>query len=413
MQKLRAFKFKLKTNPRQCTKLSQLAGCKRFVYNKALNLQNERLSRGEALLSYPDLCKELTQWRHSEETRFLADAPVHPLQQALKDLDRAFTNFFAGRAKFPRFKKKGRSDSFRYPDPKQFKIDSGNSRIFLPKLGWRRYIKSREIEGRAKQVTVTKSGDGWFISVQTEQEVSNPETQSNSAAGIDLGVKMFATLSDGTQYAPEFSYTKYEERIAREQRNLARKKKYSRNWFQQAEKIRKLYRRICNKRSDFQHKTSTTISKNHAVVIVEDLNVKGMSTSAAGTIENPGTNVKAKSGLNRSILRQGWSTFVDQLKYKIESAGGILLAVPAQNTSIKCFKCGFISKENRTSQASFVCMQCNHCENADLNAARNIHAAGLAVLASGETISFSAKLEPTVSAIIRKSFVQPESPCFR
>jgi len=392
--------------------MAQIAGCKRVVHNKALFLQNERLRKGDKLLSYEDSCKLLTQWRHSEVTHFLADAPTHPLQQALKDLDRAFKNFLAGRAKYPRFKKKGRSDSFRYPDPKQFKIDSANSRIFLPKIGWRRFRKSREIEGRAKQVTVSKSGDDWFVSIQTEQEVDIPEPQSNSAVGMDLGVKTFATLSDGTRYSPEISFSKFEKRIAREQRNLARKKKFSRKWTQQVTKIQNLYRRVFNKRLDFQHKTSTFICKNHAFVIVEDLNVKSMSASASGTVENPGKNVKAKSGLNRSILRQGWSSFVTQLKYKVESAGGFFMAVPAHNTSNKCSKCGFISKDNRTSQAKFVCIQCNHSENADLNAARNIHAAGLAVLASGESYIFSAKLEPTVSTITRKSFVQPESPCF-
>ena len=412
MRKLRAFKYKLNINSRQRMKMSQVAGCKRFVYNKALSLQKERLQAGAKLLSYEDMCKLLTQWRHSDETRFLADAPTHPLQQALKDLDRAFKNFYAGRAMFPCFKKKGRGDSFRYPDPKQFKTDETNKRIFLPKLGWLRYRKSREIEGRAKQVTIVKSIDDWFVSIQTEQEIVVPSHHSDSAAGIDLGVKTFATLSDGTRYVSEIAYTKYEKQIARAQRNLARKKRFSHKWYQQVKRIQKLYRRVFNRRIDFHHKASTTICKNHALVIVEDLNVKGMSASASGTVKNPGNNVSAKSGLNRSILRQGWSTFVTQLQYKVESAGGLFLRVPAKNTSTKCSKCGFTSKESRPSQSRFACVQCKHFENADLNAAKNIHAAGLAVLASGEATTFSMKLEPTVSTIIRKSFVQPESPCF-
>ncbi len=413
MKKLRAFLFQLKINSRQSTEMLKVVGCKRLVYNKALSLQVERRRLGLKLLSYADLCKLLTLWRHADETKFLAEAPIHPLQQALKDLERAFTNFFAGRAKFPRFKKKGVGDSFRYPDPKQFKIDGANGRIFLPKLGWHRYRKSRKVDGRAKQVTVSKSRGHWFVSIQTEQDVDTPQPESNSTIGIDLGVKVFATLSDGTTYAPNKAYSKYEKKIAREQRNLSRKIKFSGKWFQQVKKIQNLYHHVFNKRLDFHHKTSTTICKNHALVIVEDLNVKGMSASAKGTVEHPGKNVKAKSGLNRSILNQGWSAFVVQLKYKVEGAGGMFLAIPPRNTSNRCSHCGYIAKENRRTQSKFACLQCDHSENADLNAARNIHAAGLAVLASGEGAgALSLKLEPTVSMNTRKSFVQSESPCF-
>ncbi len=130
--------------------MRRFAGACRFVYNKALALQKERFARGEKKLGYAGLCKLLTEWRNRAETAWLAASPVHPLQQALKDLERAYANFFAKRADFPRFKKKGRSDSFRYPDPKQIKLDQVNSRIFLPKLGWLRYRKSREVPGAVK-----------------------------------------------------------------------------------------------------------------------------------------------------------------------------------------------------------------------------------------------------------------------
>ena len=116
----------------------RFAGSCRFVFNKALALQKDRYEHGEKKLGYAGLCKLLTEWRNSTETTWLADVPVHPLQQKLKDLERAYSNFFAKRADFPRFKKKGRSDHFRYPDPKQFKLDQPNSRVFLPKLGWLR-----------------------------------------------------------------------------------------------------------------------------------------------------------------------------------------------------------------------------------------------------------------------------------
>ncbi len=297
MKKLRAFKFQLRTNSIQQSKMARFSGCGRFVYNKALAEQIERKDRNERVIEidYASLCRSLTQWRHAEETAFLAEAPTHPLQQSLKDLGRAFTNFFAGRAKFPRFKKKGMDNSFRYPDPKQIKFDEINSRIFLPKLGWVRYRKSREISGTIKQVTVSQAGDAWFVSIQTEQEIAAQVPFTGSAVGIDLGVAIFATLSDGTTYASEFDYRNYLRRIAREQRRLASKQKFGKNWRKQVTKIQQLYKRVRNSRLDFQHKTSTSICKKHATVIVEDLNVKGMSSSAAGTLENPGKNVKAKS----------------------------------------------------------------------------------------------------------------------
>ena len=137
--------------------MCRFAGSCRFAYNKALALQKERYEQGEKKLGYAGLCKMLTEWRNSAETARLADAPVHPLQQTLKDLERAFSNIFVKRADFPRFKKKGLSDSFRYPEPKQIKLDQGNSRIFLPKLGWIRYRNSRQVTGIVENVTDNQS----------------------------------------------------------------------------------------------------------------------------------------------------------------------------------------------------------------------------------------------------------------
>src|SRR5690554_5584158 len=170
MQLLQAYKYELMPDGQQERQMRRFAGSCRFVYNKALALQKERYEQGEKKLGYAGLCKLLTEWRNSAETAWLADAPVHPLQQTLKDLERAYTNFFAKRADFPRFKKKGQSDSFRYPDPKQIKLDHGNNRLFLPKLGWLRYRNSREVEQPIPQ---------------------------GGAVGIDMGITRFVTLSDG------------------------------------------------------------------------------------------------------------------------------------------------------------------------------------------------------------------------
>src|SRR5574343_1606853 len=163
MQRLQAFKYELMPSGEQQRDMRRFAGSCRFVFNKALALQKERYERGEKKLGYAGLCKLLTEWRNSTETPWLADAPVHPLQQTLKDLERAYTNFFAKRADFPRFKKKGRHDSFRYPDPKQIKLDQTNSRLFLPKLGWLRYLNGRDVLGELRNVPVSLSGGKWFV----------------------------------------------------------------------------------------------------------------------------------------------------------------------------------------------------------------------------------------------------------
>jgi len=157
MKRRQAFKFALMPTGEQQRTLRRFAGSCRLVFNQALALQKERYAHGEKTLGYAGLCKMLTSWRNNPDTAWLAEAPVHPLQQALKDLARAYSNFFAERAGFPRFKKKGQHDSFRYPDPKQFKLDQGNSRVFLPKLGWLRYRNSRDVLGTVKNVTVRQS----------------------------------------------------------------------------------------------------------------------------------------------------------------------------------------------------------------------------------------------------------------
>ena len=138
MKRLQGYKYELRPNGEQQRLMRRFAGSCRFAYNKALALQKERCDSGKKKLSYTKLCKRLTEWR--KEMSWLADAPVHPLQQSLKDLKQAYQNSSAKRAAFPRFKKKGQHDSFRYPDPKQIKLDQRNSRIFLPKLGW---VRSR------------------------------------------------------------------------------------------------------------------------------------------------------------------------------------------------------------------------------------------------------------------------------
>jgi putative transposase len=375
MQLLQAFKYELMPTGEQQRQMRRFAGSCRFVFNRALALQKERYEQGEKKLGYAGLCKLLTEWRNGPETPWLADAPVHPLQQTLKDLERAYANFFAKRADFPRFKKKGQSDSFRYPDPKQIKLDQGNSRIFLPKLGWLRYRNSRKVLGEVKNVTVSASGGKWFVSIQTEREVEQP-IPNGGAVGIDMGIARFATLSDGTFYAPLNSFKRHEDRLRKAQQAMSRKTKFSNNWKKAKARVQKIHARIGNVRRDYLHKATTTISQNHAMVCIEDLQVRNMSKSAAGTTEQPGKHVRAKSGLNKAILDQGWFEFRRQLDYKLAWAGGHLIVVPPQNTSRTCPACGHVSADNRQTQARFLCVECGFEENADLVGAINILRAG-------------------------------------
>ncbi len=380
----KAFKYRLKTNQQIESKMAQFAGCCRFVWNKALALQKERLEAGEYCLPYPEMAAELLKWKTDPESSFLKEAPSQTLQQTLKDLDKALKEAFDKKSpkRFPRFKKKGLHDSFRFPQG--FRVD-GN-RLSLPKIAWVRFFKSRDIEGLPKNITVSRQGEHWFASVQVETEIGQPVHPSRSAIGIDMGVKRFATLSDGSYIEPLSSFRKLEARLAREQRKLSRKAKGSNNRRKQKAKVGQIHIKISNVRNDFIHKASTTISKSHAVVVLEDLRIRNMSRSAKGDLDEPGRNVRAKSGLNKSILDQGWHEFRRQLEYKQNWSGGMVIAVPPQNTSRTCPVCGLVSRENRKTQSRFACVQCGFVENADFVAAMNILAVGHTVAACGEAV---------------------------
>lgn len=401
MKRLQAFKFELMPNGEQEQDMRRFAGARRFVYNRALDIQKANHESGGKYIGYVDMANRLPEWKKEKE--WLKEPPSQILQQALKDADRAYKNFFEKRAGFPCRKKKGRGDSFRFPQG--FEIDQANSRIKLPKLGWVRYRNSRGILGTAKNITVNQSGGKWFVSIQTEREVEQPVPTATSAIGIDVGVVRFATMSDGTHINPLDSFKKHERRLKKYQRRMCRKVKFSKNWHKAKRKVQKIHTRIANARKDFLHKATTEISKNHAMVAIEDLQVSNMSKSNKGTIEAPGKNVAQKSGLNKAILDQGWFEFRRQLEYKLNWNSGILIPVPAHYTSQTCPACGHVAKENRQTQARFVCVDCGHEENADVVGAMNVLARGYRVAACGEDVrrakvarpkrAASAKQEPT------------------
>ena len=358
-------------------KLTRFCGSSRFLWNKCLALNLERLEKGQSILWYQELAFWLTLWKQSDEYGFLKECPSQVFQQKIRDLERAFKDCFDKTQplkRLPVFKKKGRGDGIRFPQG--FKIVG--RRIFLPKLGWIGFYKSRQISGKIKNITISKRGERWYASIQVEQMIEIPRHPSDSEIGIDAGIICFAAFSDGTTIEGVNIFRRHQDRLAKEQRKLSRKQKGSQNWKKQKKKISGLHHTITNARKDFLHKLSTKISKSQARVYVESLQIRNMSASARGTLEDPGRNVKAKSGLNKSILDQGWYEFHRLLQYKLDWQGGSLVEVDYRNTSQRCSCCGHTEKRNRKSQEIFKCLNCGHEENADVNAAINILTAGQA-----------------------------------
>lgn len=392
----KAYKFKLKPSAEQEKQMHDIAGHCRFLWNKVLRINLERLKNRQPLMWYNEADFWCKLWKNSEEYGFLKDAPAHCLQHKLKDLNKAFRDGFDKKQilkRLPRTKKKWLNDSFRFPEAKHIKLD--NRRIKLPKLGWMGFHKSRSIDGVIKNATISRSAGSWYISIQVEIEQDIPKHHNTNILGVDLGVSKFLATSEGYCEGSINPYRLIESKLQKHQRILSKKKRYSSNWKKQQRRLQKCHAKIASIRKDFQHKLSTILSKNHATIVVEDLKIKNVSASAKGTLENPGKGVAAKSGLNKSILDQGWGEFIRQLKYKLNWLGGKVLEVPAHYTSQKCCICNHVAQDNRKTQSKFLCINCGHKENADINAAKNILAAGLAVLACGEeALATSVKQEP-------------------
>jgi putative transposase len=381
------YRFRLNPIPAEEARLRQFLGCSRFVWN-AIVAENESChEQGDPHpLNHGAFCARLKALKARHQ--FLREVHSQPLQQTLRDLAGAYQKAFDSKlaAAMPTFKKRASAQGIRFPQG--FKVERNG--VYLPKIGWVAFRVSnrtakRTIEGEVKNVTVRLEAGQWYVSFQTQREGADPVRQNAGASiGIDVGVVRFAALSDGTFFAGANAFKQHELRLALLQRRLACKVRFSANWRKAKARITSLHSRIANIRQDQLHKASTTISKNHAIVILEDLRIVNMTASAKGTIETPGANVAQKRGLNRRILDQGWSEFRRQLGYKLAWSGGILLLVDPRNTSRKCSACGHLSADNRRTQSTFVCTACGYASNADSNAAKNILGrAGCARIACG------------------------------
>ena len=380
----KAFKFRLNTTPKIEHRFTQFADASRFIWNKALGINLHRLNNGYPIMWLSEMQFWLGIWKSADALAFLKEVHSQSIQAPLRHLDRAFKDCFdktQTNKRCPTFKKKDIStDSFSYPQG--FKIDQELNKIFMPKIGWVKYRNSRKIVGVPKNVTVIRKGVYWYVSIQVEYDAMSLPHKSPSDVGIDMGITRFATLSDGTVYNPLNSFKGKAEKLAKFQRKLNNKKKFSSNWKKVKAKITKCHEDIANARKDYLHKVSTEVCENQAMIFVEDLKIKNMSKSAKGTLDKPGKKVAQKSGLNKAILDQGWSMFFQMLEYKQDWNGGMVLKVPPHHTSQQCPACHHTSTQNRLTQAEFVCTECGFTANADDVGSINVRTRGHMALAS-------------------------------
>ena len=369
--------YRLYPTPEQSAQMAQIAGACRFVYNLALEQRRDWYRPGRSF-NFASQCREVTALR--AEVDWLRACPVHTLQQALKDLDRAYQNWWAGRAEAPSPRKKGLNDSFRFPDPVSIKVErtgKSSGRIKLPKLGWVSLRGWHTIPGDICNATVSRRAGQWHVAVQWQREAPEPAPSPLPAVGIDCGVAVFAALSDGTNVAAVNHGKKALRALRKAQRSASRKKRGSSNRRKAVRRIARIQMRVANARKNFLHEQTTTIANNHGTVVVEALKVRNMSASAKGTTAEPGKRVRQKAGLNRAILDQGWGMFGVLLAYKLAERGGTMIEVPAHYTSQTCGECGVVDARSRRDQARFVCTGCGHDANADTNAAVVILRRGL------------------------------------
>jgi len=361
---LKAYKYKIKPNTEQQELLSKFFGCVRFIYNWGLKHKTSAYKENGTKVGYTKLARELTSLKKAEDYQWLNECTTEALQQSLRSLDNAFTAFFRKKVKYPRFKSKKRTrDSVKFIN--SVHIDFENWTVKLPKLGKVKLCVNRTFDQSiCKQGTCTVSRDhcGTYWCVITVDDLQPKPTKAklvkDNAVGIDLGIKDYAILSDGTKFTNPKHLEKEQRNLAHLQKVFARKDKDSINHERMRIKVAKCYRSITNQRSDFLHKLSTHLVRNYDVICLEDLNVKGMEQN---------------HHLARAIQGAAWSEFVRQLEYKSEWYGKNVLFIGRFEPSSKlCHKCGYINQELKLSDREWTCPVCGEKLDRDVNAAINI-----------------------------------------
>ncbi|WP_441249022.1 RNA-guided endonuclease InsQ/TnpB family protein [Kitasatospora sp. McL0602] len=367
----------------------------RSVWNTGLE-QRREYRRRSAWMNYVPQAAELADAKR--EFPWLADAPSHVLQQTLRDLDRACRDHGTFGV---RWRSKARwSPSFRFPAGNLITVERIGrkwGRAKLPKLGWVRFRWSRPLGGVVRSVTVTRQGAHWFVSFLVETGAATPERHAmpDTAVGVDRGVKTFAITSNGEFLDRPYVTTGEAARLRRLQQKQARQNRGSARRAVTVQAINAVTGRVRNRRADFCAQTAATLTAMNAVVVLEDLRTRNMTASARGTVEQPGVNVAQKRGLNRAVLDKGWHMLELALRNAARTTGTQVVLVPAAYTSQTCHECKHVDPNSRKSQADFECTACGHTAHADVNAAKNIKAAGQAVSGRGDLgVTRSVKRQP-------------------
>ncbi|MFF4483423.1 RNA-guided endonuclease InsQ/TnpB family protein [Streptomyces sp. NPDC001520] len=368
----RAFKYRFYPTDEQAAELSRTFGCVRLVYNKALDERTRAWYGEQRRISYVQSSAALTEWKKTGELAFLAEVSSVPLQQALRHLQTAFGNFFAKRAKYPRYKSRKTSRASAEYTRSAFTWRDG--RLTLAKTAGPLDIRwSRPLPEGAEPTTVTVSRDAagrWFVSLLVEDTIA-PAPATNAAVGIDAGVTSLVTLSTGEKIANPRHERRDRKRLAKAQRELSRKAKGSANREKARRRVAGVHARIADRRRDFLHKLSTRLVRENQTVVIEDLTVR---------------NLLKNGKLARAISDAAWTDLRMMLEYKCAWYGRELVTVDRWFPSSKlCGACGTVRGKLPLNVREWTC-ECGAVHDRDVNAARNILAAGLAVSACGDGV---------------------------
>lgn len=353
----RGYKYRILPTKKQERSLLQCGGNTRFLWNYVLKINQDYYKETGKFKFYYELSALLPTIK--EEYPFLKESFSQSLQMVLRQFDRALKDSFKKEKGFPSFKKKVLlNDSFTCPQ--KWRLSKGF--VFIPKIGEVKWIKHRAMKGKPKSITISRDDNKWYCSVLCEYTVPDRAKKCDNVIGCDVGLKEFATLSDGSIISNPRHIKKYEEKLAKEQRKLSKMQKGGKNRFKQRLKVRKIQNKIRDTRKDFLHKTSNSIAKNYDGIIVEDLNVKGMMKN---------------HHLAKSISDVSWSEFNRQLEYKCRQEFKHYLKIGRfEPTSKTCSNCGYV-QEMPLSKRVFNCPNCGISIDRDLNASLNIRNIGL------------------------------------
>lgn len=365
----RGYRFRLAATAEQMALIGQFSSVCRAIYNAALEQRRDwwrhhKRCTGSAI-SFASQCRELTELRR--EFDWIAAVPRMMQEQALRDLDAAYANFFSRRTAYPSFRRRGVGESFRVRREELIirPLNAKWCEVRLPKIGWVKYRSTRPLRGQVRFATVSLDQLGWHISFCCVMEAPQIQTVRPDV-GIDRGVANTLALSTGEMLSVPAQLEILERRQRGAQKVLARRKRGSNRRAKAARRVAALAAKQARMRRDWQHKATNSISARFGRVVMEDLRVKDMTASASEM------HIRQKAGLNRSILNQGWGAFASILAYKLEERGGSLVLVDPAYTSQACSECGIVDRESRKSQAAFVCQHCGFRAHADHNAAINI-----------------------------------------